>query len=825
MAYKFQLGAAVLSGSLTQEGGITAEGSALSGSSLNVGTAVLSEAELEVLDGASVGSAVASKALIVDSSRDVDSINRLTAAELGAFQANGAIDFNSQALTNVDINSGVIDNVVIGASTAVAGTFTALQGTVVTATSAFTGSLSGSVVQGTMANFGAGGISTQGNVEGVDAIFTTLSASSTLDVQGAARFGPANSAIIAADGGLTIDHFDANWTNAGRTVADLGNVTTVAINGGSIDATVIGGTTPAAGTFTTLSGSGAATLASLHVDSVNIDGGAIDGTAIGAASPSTAVFTTISGSGAATLASLHSDSVNLDGGNIDGTIIGAASAAAITGTVITANSAFTGSLSGSVVQGTMANFGAGGVSTQGNVEGVDAIFTTLSASSTLDVVGAARFGPADSAIIAADGGLTIDHFDANWTNAGRTVADLGTVSAATSITSTDFVGRIGNSSAAAGTFTTLDCNNGAFSIDNLDIDGATDIGAALVDADLFVVDDGAGGSNRKSVMSRIPTYLNDHSNLTSLTNLISVGALSTGSISSNFGNIDIGSSTLDAGVTTVSSLTASYARITTLDVVTINSVAQTEETLEVSDKLIVSALSASSTNSDGGGLRIGGGASSAGHAGLLWDHSNSALDFNIGGTTEIRLQDGVLRPETDNDVDLGASGAEFKDLYIDGIAYLDGINFNGTAIAATAAEINILDSGAGSAMSLQDADSVLFFDNSTGDNVKKTTVAKLKDHVQNQTVQNIANGGDFVRGMNYFSAAGSAVSASLPLEPAVGHVVQIKAPSDCSQTNFVKITKNSLSSHTIDGLTEIILESPNAAVSAMYVSGNVWKIF
>ena len=40
----------------------------------------------------------------------------------------------------------------------------------------------------------------------------------------------------------------------------------------------------------------------------------------------------------------------------------------------------------------------------------------------------------------------------------------------------------------------------------LDIDGGTDIGAALADADLFVVDDGGGGTNRKTAASRIPTY-------------------------------------------------------------------------------------------------------------------------------------------------------------------------------------------------------------------------------------------------------------------------------------------------------------------------------
>ena len=44
-------------------------------------------------------------------------------------------------------------------------------------------------------------------------------------------------------------------------------------------------------------------------------------------------------------------------------------------------------------------------------------------------------------------------------------------------------------------------------ITNLDIDGATDIGAALVDADLFIVDDGAAGANRKATMARLKTYI------------------------------------------------------------------------------------------------------------------------------------------------------------------------------------------------------------------------------------------------------------------------------------------------------------------------------
>ena len=44
-------------------------------------------------------------------------------------------------------------------------------------------------------------------------------------------------------------------------------------------------------------------------------------------------------------------------------------------------------------------------------------------------------------------------------------------------------------------------------IDNLDIDGATDIGGAIADADLFIIDDNAGGTNRKTAASRIATYI------------------------------------------------------------------------------------------------------------------------------------------------------------------------------------------------------------------------------------------------------------------------------------------------------------------------------
>ena len=77
---------------------------------------------------------------------------------------------------------------------------------------------------------------------------------------------------------------------------------------------------------------------------------------------------------------------------------------------------------------------------------------------------------------------------------------------------------------------------------------------------------------------------------------------------------------------------------------------------------------------------------------------NIAGAANIAGTMTLSgnvIVSGTLGadliPDADNTRDIGSSSAEWKDLYIDGVAYVDAINFNGTAISATAAELNIMD--------------------------------------------------------------------------------------------------------------------------------------
>lgn len=89
---------------------------------------------------------------------------------------------------------------------------------------------------------------------------------------------------------------------------------------------------------------------------------------------------------------------------------------------------------------------------------------------------------------------------------GDITVSAGSTTAA--ITADSIVNADINSAAAIadtklGTITTAN----KVGIGALDIDGGTDIGAALVDADLFIVDDGAAGTNRKAAMSRIKDYM------------------------------------------------------------------------------------------------------------------------------------------------------------------------------------------------------------------------------------------------------------------------------------------------------------------------------
>ena len=69
--------------------------------------------------------------------------------------------------------------------------------------------------------------------------------------------------------------------------------------------------------------------------------------------------------------------------------------------------------------------------------------------------------------------------------------------------------------------------------------------------------------------------------------------------------------------------------------------------------------------------------------------NENIIRFDISGTEQIVLADGVLKPTTDNDIDLGTSSLEFKDAFFDGTVTSDAFagpltgDVTGTADVAT----------------------------------------------------------------------------------------------------------------------------------------------
>ena len=115
---------------------------------------------------------------------------------------------------------------------------------------------------------------------------------------------------------------------------------------------------------------------------------------------------------------------------------------------------------------------------------------------------------------------------------------------------------------------------------------------------------------------------------------------------------------------------------------------------------------------------------------------SDVITITAGGDTQFTFNNGSILPTTDNDIDLGSSSYEFKDGYFDGTVYADAINFNGTAIAATAAELNIMDGDtSASSTTLADADRVVVNDNGT---MKQVALTDFETYFES-SIDTIAN--------------------------------------------------------------------------------------
>ena len=347
--------------------------------------------------------------------------------------------------------------------------------------------------------------------------------------------------------------FGKNSTFASTTIANLGSVTTADINGGTIDNTVIGGGTPEAGTFKNLetnewakiNGSARETNSMLQVNGPALSGGT--GTTMNY-----------------TEARIHTDIGNDD---VSGTTYNGLGNALVLdnaenihvgqATIYTQGRSGTGN---SWAIGRQANRAGASSEAAANVfhigyfaQDYDNTANTtnnpLNVSNylmTLDTSGTAKFKGDiildDGGSLKEAGGTTALTFDAsgNITKIGQDTPSTNQVltwdSGGYAVWSASASGADGMGSGFVledgdGTEVTIDEDKEVKFIDgdgilinwtdtstgsdgdpydltfSLDIDGMTDIGAGLASGDLFIVDDGAGGTNRKTTVDRIATLL------------------------------------------------------------------------------------------------------------------------------------------------------------------------------------------------------------------------------------------------------------------------------------------------------------------------------
>ena len=248
----------------------------------------------------------------------------------------------------------------------------------------------------------------------------------------------------------------------------------------------------------------------------------------------------------------------------------------------------------------------------------------------------------------------------------------------------------------------------------------------------------------------------------------------------NMTNVDIDSGTIDG--TTIGAASASTGQFTTCDATTdftIGSLVITDNQIQMtlsSDTVTIAAAAngvLNITTVDAGGT--------AGDINLTADgqleyRANDAAGhiFDINGTNQVSIIDGMIQPVTDNDIDLGSAAKSFKDAHIQGAAtvgslvigsetltetLIGNIVSGGVSTNATSAELNLLDgsdnTGHPSDITLAAADQIIVRDNDDN-TMKRVTLAKIQALIN-------SGGGGFVgdtEGFILFNNSTNVVSIS-----------------------------------------------------------------
>ena len=757
MAYKFQVGNATMSGSLTQEEGITTTTLSATGD-VDLGNET---SDTITCTGRFDSDLVPS----TDSARDLGTAGLQWAeahVDVGYIdQLGAALDANSQAITNVDINSGNIDNTVIGATTAVAGTFAAVVATTIAGT---TGTYSGilktdDTTEATSTTDGSlqtdGGLSVaKSAVIGDD--LDLLSDSAIINVGSTSKFTltdqAANNCLMATSGHRLA--FGA----AGEYVS--GDGTNLLLVSGD-DVKVTGDLVPSADDTYDL-GTTALAWQDLHLegDVLMTDAGKVETTAGNLTISSAAAAVTID---AATTVNIDSDTGDVsfnDGGtaqlalDMDGT--------------------------------------AGEIIMQLKVDSDDFVFKQFDGTEVFRVEDNGDFDIA--------GGLG---------SSGVTVSAAGALSAD---------GRIVTDDTTDASTTT----NGSIQTDGglsvvKDIIAGNDV-TLKSDSAVLAFGDGADVSlthvadTALQLNSTRQLRFNDWSaNISSsAANYLDLFANTQINLS---GAVNLNSSMVVAGATTLKG--AVTLGDNTADDITI-------------DGRIVGGLVPKTAD-----------AYPLGTTALQWSDlflaEGGVINWDNGDLTLTQAGD-VLTVGGDGSPTLTATFTNaFSDAANSG---LSGTTYNGSAaVSDWALDLNDL-----TAATIAVANDSFAFIDSDGNVTRKESVADLATLMAGAgitatngvfstdaaaTPSSTADGTTLSEGFNYFATdltGSSGAVVHLPADPDAGDVVYVKAKAGVSASSTITI-KRTTGTHTIDGNSEIVIESPYGAVSLSYVVANDWRVF
>ena len=160
---------------------------------------------------------------------------------------------------------------------------------------------------------------------------------------------------------------------------------------------------------------------------------------------------------------------------------------------------------------------------------------------------------------------------------------------------------------------------------------------------------------------------------------------------------------------------------------------------------------------------------------IVVDSTNNRWGFYVevssAAVEQIRIQDGAIVPVTDNDIDLGTSSLEFKNVYVDGTVFADALGFGTTVITLPTA-----DGSANQILTTDGSGALSFVDNSGGTEWQAVKTSNFT-----------ASAGQGV----FANTSGGSFTVTLPASPSLGDEVSIKDYAGTFDTNALTVGRNS----------------------------------